>query len=143
MPCEFDKLQQFCNEKIPSDAHFSISKISHEKFEIFFRNINLTKATGSVNIGPRLLKIAAPFTSDRITYICNQRIITSIFPDKWKEGSYRKTITWKLTQQLQANTSSSCYIKIVRKTCTWLFSVFSFYLIQCIIKSYFEIFVLL
>ena len=27
VPCEFDKLQQFCNEKIPSDTHFSIPKI--------------------------------------------------------------------------------------------------------------------
>ena len=89
MPCEFDKLQQFCNEKIPSDTHFSIPKISHENVEKFLRNINLTKATGSDNIGPRLVKIAAPFVSDSITYICNQSIITSIFPDKWKEGKVR------------------------------------------------------
>ena len=89
VPCEFDKLQQFCNAKIPSDTHFSIPKISHEKVEKFLRNINLTKATGSDNIGPRLLKIAAPFISDSITYICNQSIINSIFPDKWKEGKVR------------------------------------------------------
>ena len=55
----------------------------------FFSNINVTKATGSDNIGPRLLKIAAPFISDSITYNCNQSIITSIFPDKWKEGKVR------------------------------------------------------
>ena len=60
--------------------------MSHEKFEKFLKNINITKATGSDNIGPRLFKIAAPFISDSITYICNQSIITSTFPDKWKEG---------------------------------------------------------
>ena len=82
MPCEYDKLQQFCNEKLPSDTQFSLPKVSHEKVEEFLRNINVTKATGSDNFGPRLLKIAAPFISDSITYICNQSILTSIFPDK-------------------------------------------------------------
>ena len=83
VPCKFDKLQQFCNEKLPSDTYFSMPKISHEKVEKFLGKINLTIATGSDNMVPRLLKIAAPFISDSITYIC---IINSIFPDKWKEG---------------------------------------------------------
>ena len=69
-----------------------ITKISHEKVENFPRNIDLTnlKATGSDNIGPRLLKIAVPFISDSITYICNQSIINSTFPDKWKECKVRR-----------------------------------------------------
>ena len=86
---DFDKLQQFCNEKIPADTYFSVPEISCEKVEKYLRNIDLTKATGSDNIGPRLLKLAAPFISDSLTYICNQSIINSTFPDKWKEGKVR------------------------------------------------------
>ena len=89
LPCKFDKLQQLCNEKIPPDTYFSIPKISHEKVEKYLRTVDITKATGSDNIGPRLLKIAAPFISESITYICNESITNSIFPDKWKEGKVK------------------------------------------------------
>ena len=37
-------------------------------------------------IGPRLLKLAAPFISGEITYICNHSITNSVFPSKWKEA---------------------------------------------------------
>ena len=57
----FDKLQKFCNEKIPADTYFSIPDISCEKVEKYLKNIDLTKSTGLDNIGPRLLKLAAPF----------------------------------------------------------------------------------
>ena len=85
----FDKLQKFCNEKIPADTYFSIPDISCEKVEKYLKNIDLTKSTGLDNIGPRLLKLAAPFISDSLTYICNQSIINSTFPNKWKEGKVR------------------------------------------------------
>ena len=45
--------------------------------------------TGSDNIGARLLKLAAPFISDSLMYICNQSILNSTFPDKWKEAKVR------------------------------------------------------
>ena len=60
----FDKLQKFCNEKIPADTYFSIPDISCEKVEKYLKNIDLTKSTGLDNIRPRLLKLAAPFLSD-------------------------------------------------------------------------------
>ena len=44
------------------------------------------KATGCDQIGPRILKISAPYIADCITHICNQSIKNSVFPDKWKEG---------------------------------------------------------
>ncbi len=46
----------------------------------------MSKATGCDNIGPRLLKLAAPYVTDSITYICNESIKHSVFPDKWKQG---------------------------------------------------------
>ena len=60
---------------------FSVPEISCEKVEKCLKNID--------NIGPGLLKLAAPFISDSLTYICNQSIINSTFPDKWKEGKVR------------------------------------------------------
>ena len=62
-----------------------------KKMEKYLRNIDLTKATGSDNIGPRLLKLAALFIAESLTYICNQNqnINISTFPDKWKEGKVR------------------------------------------------------
>ena len=60
-----------------------------KKMEKYLTNIDLTKATVSDNIGPRLLKLAAPFIPEILTYICNQSINNSTFPDKWKEGKVR------------------------------------------------------
>ena len=37
-------------------------------------------------IGPRLLKLAAPYISESLTFICNQSIVKSVFPKKRKEG---------------------------------------------------------
>ena len=51
-----------------------------------FKNLDLSKATGSDDIGPRLLKLSASFISESITYICNKSIQNSEFPSKWKEG---------------------------------------------------------
>ena len=85
----FDKLKEFCDKKIPANTYFSIPCISQEKIEKYLKNIDITKATGSDNIGARLLKLAAPFISDSLMYICNQSILNSTFPDKWKEGKVR------------------------------------------------------
>lgn len=82
----FDKLKTFCDGKVPPGMCFSIPEISKEKVQKFLKNIDITKATGCDNIGPRLLKIAAPFIADSITYICNQSIRNSQFPDTWKKA---------------------------------------------------------
>ena len=82
----FDTLKIFCKDKLSENTSFSIPSIAHEKVEKYLKNIDITKATGTDNIGPRLLKLAAPYISDSLTYICNQSIINSTFPEKWKEG---------------------------------------------------------
>ena len=82
----FNKLEAFCNSRIPDDIHFTIPEISREKVSKFLVNIDVSKATGCDQIGPRLIKIAAPYITDSITHICNQSIRDSVFPNKWKEG---------------------------------------------------------
>ena len=85
-PSNFDTLRTFCNEKLPENTSFSILTLGHEKAEKYLKNIDITKATGADSIGPTLLKLAAPYISKCLTFICNQSIINSIFPEKWKEG---------------------------------------------------------
>ena len=48
--------------------------------------MDVSKATGTDLIGPRLLKLAAPYIAEEVTFICNQSISNSIFPNKWKEA---------------------------------------------------------
>ena len=79
-----EKLREFCEAKLPAETKFTIPKIQKEKVSKFLSNIDINKAT--VMIGSRLLKIAAPFITDEITYICNHSITNSVFPSKWKEA---------------------------------------------------------
>ena len=60
--------------------------LSHEKVMKFLQLLNVKKSTGTDEIGPRLLKIASPFISESLAYICNLSIRNGSFPDKWKEA---------------------------------------------------------
>ena len=84
--CNFEKLKDFCNSKVSDGVQFNIPEVTRDKVLKFLSNIDISKATGCDQIGPRLLKIAAPFIVDSITYICNLSIKNSFFPDKWKVG---------------------------------------------------------
>ena len=84
MPSNFDRLTMFCDQKLRGSSPFSIPNIKYDKVEKYLRNIDITKATGADNIGPRL-KLAAPYISESLTFICNQSIMNSTFPEKWKE----------------------------------------------------------
>ena len=72
----FEKLKAFCHNRVPDGTIFSIPEISKEYIEKFLKHIDVSKATGCDNNGPRLLKIAAPHIAESITYICNQSIET-------------------------------------------------------------------
>ena len=82
----FDILKTFCDSKVPEGNLFTIPEIHKEKVENFLKSIDTSKATGCDNIGPRLSKTAAPFIANSVTYICNQSVKNSQFPDKWKEA---------------------------------------------------------
>ena len=90
MTSSFDKLKEFCYEKITGYTCFIFQyHASRNKKENCLRNFDITKAKGSNNIGPTLLKLlAAPFISDSLMYICNQSIIYSTF-FRYTEGKGR------------------------------------------------------
>lgn len=81
-----EKLNDFCRDKIPQNTSFEIQQIEKQNVETFLKTIDISKATGLDNIGPRLLKLAASVIADSITFICNCSIKQSLFPDKWKNA---------------------------------------------------------
>ena len=81
-----DKLKEFCQSKLPSDTKFKIPQVLKENVLKFFSKMDINKATGTDMIGPRLLKLAAPYIADEVTFICNHSISNSVFPTKWKEA---------------------------------------------------------
>ena len=86
LPSNFGRLSLCCDKKLAENTSFSIPLLGCEKVEKYLKNIDITKATGADNIGPRLLKLAASYISESLTFICNQSIISYTFPEKWKEG---------------------------------------------------------
>ena len=77
---DFNKLKDFCSySKVPKDVHFDIPANSHDKVLKYLSHIDVSKATGCDQIGPCLLKTAAPYIVDSITYICNQSILDGVF----------------------------------------------------------------
>ena len=52
--CSFEKLKDFCNSKVPDSVQFNIPEVSHDKALKFLSNIDISKATGCDQIGPRL-----------------------------------------------------------------------------------------
>ena len=62
-----DKLKEFCQLKLPSNTKFKIPQIQKENVLKFFSKMDINKATGIDMIGPRLLKLAAPYIVDEVT----------------------------------------------------------------------------
>ena len=80
------KLKDFCDSRLPDNIQFNISNIEKDKVLKYLSSMDSCKATGTDNIGPRLLKFAAPYIADDISYICNHSINSATFPRKWKEA---------------------------------------------------------
>ena len=68
------KLRDFCNDRLPPEAKFNIPPIQKDQILKFLQNLDVGKATGTDNIGPRLLRYSAPYIVNEIAYICNQSI---------------------------------------------------------------------
>ena len=60
---------------------FSFQRINVQKVIKLLKAIDVGKATG---LDKNLLKIAADLVSPSLTSICNQSILTGIFPCDWK-----------------------------------------------------------
>ena len=85
-PSNHEKLREYCNSKLPTEASFEIPLLSNGKVLKYLQGVDIRKSTGTDDIGPRLLKIAALYIADSLTYIFNLSIKTGTFPEKWKEA---------------------------------------------------------
>ena len=119
-PSNHDKLKDYCNNKISQDTSFKIPTVDKEKVLKYLSNVDISKATGTDNIGPRLLKLAAPCMAEEITFTCNNSIRSSCFPDQWKEakvsplyknGSLEEINNYRLISVLPVLS------KVLEKTC--------------------------
>ena len=79
---EHDKLREFCHSKLSENTEFKITNIGKEKVLKYLTNMDVSKATGTGSIGPKLLKLAASYIADDITFICNHSINSSTFSNK-------------------------------------------------------------
>ena len=48
------------------------------------KSLDISKATGLDQIGPKLLKLSADEIYSSVTHIINCSIMQDMFPDKWK-----------------------------------------------------------
>jgi hypothetical protein len=64
------------NDKLSQNAQFSISPVKMNELLQDALNLDKNKSTGTDYIGPKILKVSAPFTVSPLTYIFN-RILDS------------------------------------------------------------------
>ena len=76
----------FVHSKNPMNIKFSFNNISEEEVLGLLTRLNINKSAGTDNIGPKVLKIAAPIIFKPLTHIINLSIATCTFPDKLKEA---------------------------------------------------------
>ena len=57
----------------------TVSHVSH-----LLHGLSNNKATGIDKISSKIIKLAAPVISDSLTFIFNQAITLSSFPNEWK-----------------------------------------------------------
>ena len=72
------KLLNFVNNKISQNTQFAIPPVKMNELLQDLLNLDINKSTGTDNIGPKILKVSAPFIVSPLTYIFN-RIIDSVF----------------------------------------------------------------
>ena len=72
----FNKLYNFVNDKLSQNAQFSIPPVKMNEILQDALNLDKNKSTGTDYIGPKILKVSAPFAVSPLTYIFN-RILDS------------------------------------------------------------------
>ncbi|KAK3083738.1 hypothetical protein FSP39_002351 [Pinctada imbricata] len=83
---ETSHLKDFINSKNPMNIKLTFDHITDEEVFRLLSKLNINKSAGTDNVGPRILKIAAPVIFKPLAYIINLSIATCIFPDKMKEA---------------------------------------------------------
>ena len=87
IPFHAKSLSDYVNSKIPlNNPSFNIDYIQEDAVLKLLLNLNVNKSSGKDHLGPRILKLSAPFIYKALAYLINLSIRTSVFPDKLKEA---------------------------------------------------------
>ena len=77
--CSFDFYMKKTKSEFPDFEPTTISIVYQ-----LLNGLSSNKATGIDKIPSKIIKIAAPAIADSLTYIINQAMALSLFPDEWK-----------------------------------------------------------
>ena len=83
---DFINVKNFVNANVPNLMNFNIPLITESETRKMLTNLDVSKATGLDQIGPKLLKLSADVISSSITHIINCSISQGVFPDQWKSA---------------------------------------------------------
>ena len=99
---DYAKLNQFVQKKFTKSEQvkFSIPPVTINGLFNEMIKLDINKSTGSDNIGPKILKLSAPFITSSLTYIFNRIIDTSTFPCVLKNA--RVTPVFKAGEKFMA-----------------------------------------
>ena len=64
----------------------ALSQILKPEVEMLIRKINISKSSGIELLSSKLLKDSFLVLSDKLTYLFNFSIQSSLFPDQWKKA---------------------------------------------------------
>ena len=79
-----EKIGQFVDSKVPGHIKFDISFINTEQVKSYINKLDLTKATGLDDLGPRIIKLAVNSLSPSIARLINKSIESGKFPSQLK-----------------------------------------------------------
>jgi hypothetical protein len=80
------KLYNFVNDKISQNTQFAIPPVKMNELLQDLLNLDINKSTGTNIIGPKILKVSAPFIVSPLTSIFNRIIDSGIYPNILKNA---------------------------------------------------------
>ncbi len=81
-----DKISHFVGSKIEDNSAFSLYTITREDVFTALTNLDVNKATGIDEVGPKILKISRSVIGDSLAPIINLSVCTGIFPNILKNA---------------------------------------------------------
>ncbi len=79
-------IYNFVISQLPNHTTFEIPHVSEQFVRKFVSRLDVSKATGLDNIGPRLLKLSANEIAASLTILVNKSITSCKVPNVWKSA---------------------------------------------------------
>ena len=83
-----EKSIQFIDSKVPGHIKFNIQFINTEQVNSYINKLDLAKATGLDDLGPRIIKLAVDSLSPSIAKLINKSIKNGEFPSQLKIAKF-------------------------------------------------------